>query len=262
LPAHINRCRMTRTQLASLLVAALLGSYALAVALIGGFGVVHEVESARTDEQAKQEAANADAGVFVPVAAKQIPIGQKITKAEVNDWYFRRPFPKSAVPPNTVLTLEELGGKRAMRTIRQGEMVMATDVNGKDHLDPPDGTVLMTVRVAATPAMTGFTLPGYKVMVEATKVSEKRQKEIVLPLIVDVLILAVDTPAIGGNDLIVSLAVPDDKVEMLTYVVDYGADIRLRLPQCGEGLRRETDTQAFFAQPLSVGELRAILDGD
>lgn len=250
---------MNRTQLVSVLVAALLGSYALAVALIGGFGVVNEVERTQAAEHKKQEAVNADAVVFVPVAAKHIPIGMKVTKEQVNEFYVRRPFPSAAVPPSTVLTLDELADKRTMRTIRQGEMVMASDVNGKDHLDPPDGTVLMTVRVAATPAMAGFTLPGYKVMVEAIRVSETRQKEIVCPLFGDVLILAVDTPANGGNDLIVSLAVPEDKVEMLTYVVDYGADIRLRLPQCGEGLRRESDTQVILAQALSEEQVRAFL---
>lgn len=141
--------------------------------------------------------------VEVPVAAKDIPIGTKLPQKDLEVFFTKKNFPREAVPPSAILSLEEIADKRTMRTLRQGETVGVSDVNAKGFIDPPDGMVLMSTPINLDQSASGFALPGYKVMVVASKKSQKKNMEVVFPLFLDALILAVDTsptaPAAGGD---------------------------------------------------------------
>ncbi len=191
--------------------------------------------------------------VEVPVAAKDIPIGTKMPQKDLETFFVKKNFPREAVPPSAVLTVEELSDKRAMRTIRQGETVGAADVNAKGFIDPPDGTVLMTVSINLQQSASGFALPGYKVMLIATKHSQKKNLDVVFPIFLDALILAVDTsttaPQAGGQNGqggaakdggataggfqtvgMMSFAVTPEQSILMAMVADGGATLRIGLP--------------------------------
>jgi Flp pilus assembly protein CpaB len=191
--------------------------------------------------------------VEVPVAAKDIPIGTKLPQKELEIFFVKKNFPKDAVPPSAVLNMEDLADKRTMRPIRQNETVSTGDVNAKGFIDPPDGMVLMTTPISLDQSASGFALPGYKVMVIATKKSQKKNLEIVFPLFIDALILAVDTnptaPAAGGqqgqqgsgqqsgataagfqNVSMISLAVTPQQSILLAMAARSEVSLRLGLP--------------------------------
>lgn len=202
--------------------------------------------------------------VEVPVAAKDIPIGTKLPAKELETFFVKKNFPREAVPPSAILTIEEIGDKRTMRTIRQGETVGTSDVNAKGFIDPPDGTVLMTVPITLDRSASGFALPGYKVMLVATKHSQKKNVDIVFPIFLDALILAVDTsttpPAAGGQNGqngqaangqqsgataagfqqvgMMSFAVTPDQSILMAMVADGGATLRIGLPNQDEGKKQ------------------------
>lgn len=192
--------------------------------------------------------------VEVPVAVKDIPIGTKLPPKDVETYFTKKNFPRESVPPSAITSLEEIGDKRAMRTIRQGETVSVTDLNAKGFIDPPKGTVLMTTAINLEQSASGFALPGYKVMVIASKKSQKKNMDIVFPLFLDALILAVDTsttaPQAGGQNGqngqqnkdggataagfqsvgMISFAVTPDQSMLLTMAANGGATLRLGLP--------------------------------
>lgn len=193
--------------------------------------------------------------VEVPVAVKDIPIGTKLPPKDVETYFTKKNFPRENVPPSAITSMEEIGDKRAMRTIRQGETVAVTDLNAKGFIDPPDGTVLMTTAINLEQSASGFALPGYKVMVIATKKSQKKNMDIVFPLFADALILAVDTsttaPQAGGKDGqqnkdtgataagfqsvgMISFAVTPEQSMLLTMAANGGASLRLGLPNQAE----------------------------
>lgn len=201
--------------------------------------------------------------VEVPVAAKDIPIGTKLPPKDLETFFVKKNFPREAVPPNAVLTLEEMGDKRTMRTLRQGETVNMNDVNAKGFIDPPDGMVLMTTPITLDQSASGFALPGYKVMVIASKKSQKKNVEIVFPLFLDALILAVDTnptaPQAGGQNgqggqsngqgggataagfqdvRMISLAVTPDQSLLLAMATQSNTSLRLGLPNQDENKKQ------------------------
>ena len=202
--------------------------------------------------------------VEVPVAAKDIPIGTKLPPKDLETFFVKKNFPREAVPPNAVMTLEEMGDKRTMRTLRQGETINTADVNAKGFIDPPDGMVLMTTPINLDQSASGFALPGYKVMVIASKKSQKKNVEIVFPLFLDALILAVDTsptaPQAGGQNgqqngqsgqsggataagfqqvNMISFAVTPDQSVLLAMAAQSNTSLRIGLPNQDENKKQD-----------------------
>jgi pilus assembly protein CpaB len=196
--------------------------------------------------------------VAVPVAAKEIPFGTKLTADNSGDYFTFKHFPRDTVPPNAVTRLEELSGKRVTRRMSQGEVVLASEVKAGQLIDPPEGTAAMSVRIAPTQSAAGFALPGYKVVLLVTKKLEKKGKEVVFPVTYDALILATD-PADTPGEVVLSVALTPEQTEVLEQAVDDGATIQIDLPQCGGLLARETDTQIIHWPPKSAEEVRAFL---
>lgn len=197
--------------------------------------------------------------VAVPVVLSDIPIGTKITAENVHDLFVFRQFPKDAVPPDAQLTLDELADKRTMRSLWQGEMLTAGDFNRRAVCGIPDGDVLMTVTVTSSRAENGFLVPGDKVVILATKKSEAKGKEVVLPLFLDSSILEVEPAKPGQDERQVSFAVTSEQSVWLSAAIEGGATIRIGLPQCGGSSAHETDTQIVRHQALSMDDLIAFL---
>lgn len=125
----------------------------------------------------------------------------------------------------------------------------------------PAGTSLMSVRITPDVGMANLNMTGYKVMVLVHKKSDK-QKEVVVPIVVDALVMSMVPSTSASNELMVSLAVPEDQTELLMYAMDSGANLQIKSPPCGGWLPRESDSQVFLAAAKSTDELLAILYND
>ncbi len=141
--------------------------------------------------------------VEIPHAARSIPMGTKITPKDVEQFFVMKKFPRENLPPNAVMTLEEIADKRTMRPIKEGQLVDQSDVNAKGFIDPPAGMMLMSTPISLDSAASGFAIPGTYVSVMATKKSQKKNMDIVFPLFLKVLVLAVDSntsaPQVAGT---------------------------------------------------------------
>lgn len=245
---------MNRTQLVSVLVAALFGSYALAVALIGGFDVVNGMERTQVAEQVP---VNDD--VFVPVAVRDIPVWTKFTKDNTSDYFVLKRFSHAAVPANAVLTLEDLVGRWVVREIHQGAAVGPYDTNSNSSIDPPEGTEVVTIHVAADPSAVGFILPGYKVTAAVAKQSESKGKEVILPMANDILILSVAGGGTPADRVNVMVALTQKQRDLLAPALEDGVTLRIILPRHDEGMGYETEGELVLKPARSVEEVRAFL---
>lgn len=125
----------------------------------------------------------------------------------------------------------------------------------------PAGTSLMSVRITPDVGTANLNMTGYKVMVLVHKKSDK-QKEVVVPIVVDALVMSMEPSTSASKELMVTLAVPEDQTELLMYAMDSGADLQIKSPPCGGWLPRESDSQVFLAAAKSTDELLAILYND
>jgi len=206
--------------------------------------------------------------VKVPVAAMDIPIGTRFTKESLEKFFTSKDFPKDAVPPSSIQKVEDLDQKRILRQITKGNMVDTRDVNATGFIEPPPGTVLMSTPISLDQAASGFAIPGTRTVVMASKRSAKKNKEFVFPLLIDSLVLAVNTnlgaPVVsnGTGDSqttaagfqqvsMISLAVTPSEAKMLTMASQGGATLRLGLPSMDEEARAKVIEEFRKEQPTS-----------
>jgi pilus assembly protein CpaB len=205
--------------------------------------------------------------VKVPVAAVDIPIGTRFSKTDLEKYFTLKDFPKDAVPPGSLQNVEELDGKRILRQIAKGNLIDNRDVNATGFIEPPAGTVLMSTPISLDQAASGFAIPGSRVIVMAVKRSAKKNKEFVFPLLLDSLVLAVNTnldvPASknGGSDnsesrpagfnqvSMMSLAVTPTEAQLLTMAAQGGATLRMGLPGMNEEAKQKVIEEFKKEQP-------------
>lgn len=221
--------------------------------------------------------------VDIPVAARDIPIGTRIPAKDVEKYFTIKKFPKEAVPPQYVADTQELVDKRTMRPIRMGETLNPADISATGFIAPPDGHVLFTAPITLERGASGFALPGTRVMVIATKKSQKKNIDIVFPLFLDVLVLAVDTfpsappanpqggggqPPQGGGATaagfqamsMVSFAVtPEDSI-LLNMAAD-ACTLRIALPDQDEK-KKDPVVEMYKAMRPTNQEIRRIFADD
>ncbi len=201
--------------------------------------------------------------VAVPFVLTDIPVGTKITAENIHEFCEFRQVPKSDVPPDAALFLADISSSQAwriMRTLRQGEVVSESDLGDGIICELPDGTNSMTVPVTISPREVGFQLPGYKVVVVATKKSEAKGKEVVLPLLMDALILEVEPVKPGVDERQLLFAVTPEQSLWLSAAVESGATIRVELPVHSDRASYETDTRIVLPLAQSLDDLRAFLE--
>lgn len=128
--------------------------------------------------------------VEVLVASKDLPAMTLITAEDLPKVTRRKAFPKGAAPPKVVEVDADLVGKRLGRGVAADEPFHPGDLV-KGLIDPPPGYDTYTLPIGAVQAVAGFVAPGSRVDVLATL--RLRNQIRVLPILVNMLVLAVDT---------------------------------------------------------------------
>jgi Flp pilus assembly protein CpaB len=175
--------------------------------------------------------------VRVLVAKKEVPVGWKIGKNEVNEYAEYKEFSQDTAPPITVEKPEDLGDKRLKRVIRVGEPFNPVDLTDVTPLPAPEGKDVMTFPASLDKAVAGFAGPGSKVNILATiRVTKRKYSAITCYLLTDMLVLAIDgnnaypdKGVVFGQLSTVSLAVDGDQAKLLHAAIGRGSDLRLTL---------------------------------
>jgi Flp pilus assembly protein CpaB len=177
--------------------------------------------------------------IEVYVAAKNLPVGTVLSKEELQkNLLAKKAVPKDALPPTVVLKEEDLLDRRLTRSIQAGEFITSNALTKGSVITLPDGMDMVTLPVNTTAAVAGFVGPGTRVDVLATYRQGNRLEA--FPLLVDMLVLAVDThasyestPNKGGgaftNVSSVSFAVTQEQALILKMAEHAGCHLSLLL---------------------------------
>ena len=215
--------------------------------------------------------------VEVPVASKELPMGTWLKKQDIKSYVVYKKFPKDALPAAFSSNEDEVADKRTARLIRTGEPFNPADLTTNVSIQPPAGMNLMTIPISAANAAAGFCVPGSRVdVVAAVTMNSMGGRGIIFPLLVDMLVLAVDTHSAapqgnGGGAManvgMVSLAVNTDQVSIITAALKRTADLRMILrnpekPPTWKHVPNEKEIWGIMADDpklkfSSIGELEA-----
>lgn len=167
--------------------------------------------------------------VEVLVAAKDLPVGTVLTAGEAQ--WVKKQVAKEAVPPGAVATEADLTGQLLTRALRAGDAFDRRDVKKATGPALPDGHDMVSLEFNASEG-SGFIVPGSRVNVLATlRVGNKLQA---FPLLVNVLVVAVDTQAIAKDGPLpsvytVSFAVKEKEALLLALAKQRGCHLSLLL---------------------------------
>ncbi len=204
------------------------------MAVAVGFGLVAALLTSQMSAKSTVET------VEVMVAAKDLPVGTLLTKEDVTNtkvikW---KKIPKDLVPPGIVETTDELVDKRLSRAIRAEETINRADITKGGVVTIPPGMKMATVQLAAHQAVAGFVGPGSRVDVLATvrlAMESGGQGVIALPILVDMLVLAVNTETTYSKEGVypqvntVSFAVTQKQALLIKLAQARSADMSLLL---------------------------------
>jgi hypothetical protein len=148
--------------------------------------------------------------------------------------------------------------KRVVRAIRPGEMFNPADLSNKATVEIPPGFDMMTIPINRDKMVGGFAVPGSKVDLIASVKLNKLGKSVVFPVLIDMMVLAVDT-AVGApqqgspiaNMTDVSVAVTKKQALMLHAMLGRTSEYRLIL--------RGQDGQAVYDKIPTEEEIWKIL---
>ena len=207
--------------------------------------------------------------VAVPVAAKDIDIGTKLTKDDLKTYVVMKKVSKEALPQVFVANEAELTDKWLKRPIHAGETFNPADLSGSASISPPKGKSMMTIAADATQAVAGFAGPGAHVdIIASVQLKTKRGETVVFPLLTNMLVLAIDghvgmpeKNASFQNLSKVSFAVDNKQAMLLHAAVARGANLRLVLlnrdePAVWEKVPTEAEIWAILSevpQPAAGG---------
>jgi len=167
--------------------------------------------------------------IKVLVAKKDLPVQTKLEAKELDNLLTWADMPRGLVPPDAVMSLDDVKDKELNRTLKTGNPVSYSDLGVGQSIVLPDGHKQITFRSTQVDAVAGFVRPGSKVdvmYVERTP-SGKARAGIILK---NMLVLAVNMedrlkdgskPAIPQVES-VSLAVTDNQARMLALAEDKG----------------------------------------
>jgi Flp pilus assembly protein CpaB len=198
--------------------------------------------------------------VEIPVAAKELPVGTKLSKDQIDALVTFKKISKDSLPASYAGTKEEMVDKRLIRTIRAGEPFNPQDLSTNAVITPPAGFNMMTFHATPEKGVAGFAGPGSRVDILCSVRAKKTGKVEVFPLLLDMLVLAIDTNVQGAqqgaipNMSMVSLAVNNTHAKLLHAAINRGADLRLIL--------RNVDNPAKWEKVPSEEQIWAILQDD
>jgi Flp pilus assembly protein CpaB len=199
------------------------------MAVAVGFGLVAALLTSQMSAKSTVES------VDVLVAAKDLPVGSLLTKEDVTNekvvkW---KKIPKDAIPPGIVESTDELVEKRLSRAIRAEEPINRADVTKGGVVTIPSGMKMATIQLAAHQAVAGFVGPGSRVDVLGTV--RLGERIIALPVLVDMLVLAVNTDTTYTKEGVyptvntVSFAVTQKQALLIKLAQARGSDMTLLL---------------------------------
>ena len=198
--------------------------------------------------------------VEIPVAAKELPVGTKLSKDQIDALVTFKKFGKDSLPASYASSKEEMVEKRLVRTIRVGEPFNPQDLTINAPITPPAGFNMMTFHATPEKGVAGFAGPGSRVDILCSVRTKKTNKVEVFPLLLDMLVLAIDSNVQGNqqgahiNMSMVSLAVTNAHAKLLHAAINRGSDLRLIL--------RNVDKPSDWPNPPSEEQIWAILRDD
>jgi Flp pilus assembly protein CpaB len=169
--------------------------------------------------------------VEVFVAAKDLPVGTMLTQGDIPKYVTKKPIPKETLPPQFVVSLEELVGKRLSRQVLKDEPFQPGFLAKGAVVTLPEGKDMVSFGVSAVNAAGGFVGPGSKVDVLARL--SIGSKVHVFPLLIDMLVIAVNTHVSYESNAafpdmsMVSLAVDQEEALLLELAKQRGCQLSL-----------------------------------
>jgi Flp pilus assembly protein CpaB len=180
--------------------------------------------------------------VEVLVAKKNLPVGTVFTKTEIPNLIERKKVPKDALPPQFVVSEEDLFEKRLSRSTQKEEVINPGFLTKGGVVTLPDGKDMVSLSMSAVDAAGGFVGPGSKVDVLARLNVGNSLR--VFPLLIDMHVLTVNTHTSyesknGGafpDVSMVSLAVTQEEALLLELAKQRGCHMSLLLRHEGKSI--------------------------
>lgn len=168
--------------------------------LLVGLAAVCGLAAAVLTSKLGARPAKVEETVAVLVASKDIPVGTRLKKEDLDTYLETKEFTKETVPAQYIGVKDDLADKRTVRTMRKGDAFNPADVTKFASLSPPEGFDMVSVGCTLEQGVAGFATPGSRVnILAAIPVRDRRNKDrgeavsYVVPLMLDMLILAVDS---------------------------------------------------------------------
>lgn len=202
--------------------------------------------------------------VEVLVAARDLPVGTLITRADLEKIIAKKRLPRAGLPPAFIVDADEIVDKRLTRAVLKNETFSPTAVTkARNTLELPEGMNLVSVSFPSKRVAAGFVAPGSRVDILAT--AQKDSKEKSFPLLVDLLVMAVDTqPIYTGQslpeDMFVSFAVTQRQALVLALAKQNDCRLELlpRDPKKPVDPAYSIDRVVKFLEELDAKEVAAV----
>lgn len=172
--------------------------------------------------------------VDVLVAAKDLPVGTLLSKTELSKLVKHKQVAKDSLPTEFVVDENELAEKRLTKEVSADQLFDPKKLSTKGVIILPEGKHMVSLPISSSHAAAGFIGPGSKVDILATlRVSSRLNA---FPLMVDMLVLAVDTHTTNeskngtfANLSMVSFAVTQEQALLLSMAKSRGCQLDLML---------------------------------
>lgn len=178
--------------------------------------------------------------ITVWVAAKDLPVGTIMTKAELSKLAVKKELAKDSLPPAFVVNEEDLLDRRLTRSVLKDETFHPSSLSKGGIITLPDGHDLITLPINVAAAGGGFVGPGSKVDVLATMRLADKLKA--FPILVDTLVVAVDSntnvpeKGVFQSLSMVSFAATQKQALILALAKQRGCHLELLLRHQGKPL--------------------------
>ena len=132
--------------------------------------------------------------VEVLVAKKELPVGTLLEEKELENMVGVAKFPKSTLPSDVVMKVEDLKGKKLSRTLKANNFFSQGDVGADNGIKIPDGMFKYGLKTDLVKGGCGFLQAGDHVDVVLTETSHNGKVKSSM-FLRDMLVLAVDDAA-------------------------------------------------------------------
>jgi len=196
--------------------------------------------------------------VDVWVAAKDLPVGTLMTKADLPKLIVKKQMAKDSLPQAFVTSEEELIDRRLNRPVLKDEPFNPGSLTKGGVITLPEGKHMVALPIGVSNGVAGFVGPGSKVDVLATLKLDQTLEA--FPLLVDMLVLAVDgnvsydtsKNGVFASMSTVSFAVTQEEALLLALAKNRGCHLELLLRHPGTPTDKDYD----------IKKIRKMLESD